>query len=84
MQDRVIGPFYSTIASVSLYHTKHKEVLFMKTAACNQTSFLSRPIVPLPNVATRRQFLHKTLDKALIVVSSVGIAVMVLFLLTLI
>ena len=56
----------------------------MKTAVYNQISFMSRPIVPLPNVATRRQFLHKALDRILIVVSSIGIAVMLLFLLTLI
>ena len=56
----------------------------MKTATCTQVSFMARPIVPLPNVATRRQFLHKVLDAALIVISSIGIVVMLLFLLTLI
>ena len=56
----------------------------MKAAACTQLSFMARPIVPLPNVATRRQFLHKALDGVLIVASSVGIVVMLLFLLTLI
>lgn len=56
----------------------------MKTAAINRTPFMSRPIVPLPNVATRRQFLHKVLDTALIICSGLGIAVMLLFFLTLI
>ena len=50
----------------------------MKTAAYSQTSFMARPIVPLPNVVTRRQFLHKALDGALIFFSGVGIAVMLM------
>ena len=37
----------------------------MKTAVMKQTPFMSRPIVALPNVVTRRQFLHKALDGAL-------------------
>ena len=53
----------------------------MKTAAYSRTSFMSRPIVPLPNVATRRQFLHKALDAALVIFSGVGIAVMLVVLL---
>lgn len=56
----------------------------MKTAAYSQTSFMARPVVPLPNVATRRQFLHKALDSALIIVSGVGIAVMLVVLLMLV
>lgn len=56
----------------------------MKTAACTQIPFMARPIVPLPNVATRRQFLHKVLDVALIIMSSIGTVVMLLFLLTLV
>ena len=84
MQVGRIGPVYRTLNPVSLYYTTYKEVLFMKTAAYKQISFMSRPIVPLPNAATRRQFLHKALDSVLIVASSIGIAVMLLFLLTLI
>ena len=56
----------------------------MKTVTCSSVSFMSRPIIPLPNVATRRQFLHKVLDSALIIASGIGIAVMLLFLLMLI
>lgn len=56
----------------------------MKTAAINRTPFMSRPIVPLPNATSRRAFFHKLLDRVLIVVSGVGIAVMLLFVLTLI
>lgn len=56
----------------------------MKTAAVAHTPFMSKPIVPLPNAASRRQILHKFLDSLLIIVGSLGIAVMLLFLLTLI
>ena len=55
----------------------------MKTAAIRQTPFMSRPIMPLPNVVTRRQFFRKALDGVLIFVSGVGIAVMVMFFLML-
>lgn len=51
----------------------------MKTAAMTRTPFMARPIAPLPNVLTRRQFLHKALDGALIFFSGVGIAVMLMF-----
>lgn len=50
----------------------------MKSAVMNHTPFMARPIVPLPNVATRRQFLHKALDVALIFFSGIGIAVMLM------
>ena len=50
----------------------------MKTAAIRQTPFMSRPVVPLPNVRTRRQFLHNALDGALIFFSGMGIAVMLM------
>lgn len=53
----------------------------MKSAVMNQKPFMARPIVPLPNAATRRQVLHKALDGALIVFSGVGIAVMLMLLL---
>lgn len=50
----------------------------MKAATLNRTPFMARPILPLPNVVTRRQFLHKALDGALIFFSGVGIAVMLM------
>jgi hypothetical protein len=53
----------------------------MKTAVYDQPRFLSRPIVPLPNAVTRRQFLHKVLDTALAVACGVGVSVTLLFLL---
>lgn len=55
----------------------------MKTAAV-QRNFMARPVVPLPNAASRRQALHKLLDVILIAVSGVGIATMLLVMLTLI
>ncbi len=53
----------------------------MKTAATYKQSYLVRPVVPFPNAISRRQFLHKLLDKALLAVSGVGIVVTVVFLL---
>ena len=50
----------------------------MKTAVIRQTPFMSRPVVHLPNVRTRRQFLHKALDGALIFFCSVGIVVILM------
>lgn len=55
----------------------------MKTAAV-QRNFMTRPVVPLPNAASRHHALHKFLDGILIAVSGVGIATMLLVLLTLI
>ena len=55
----------------------------MKTAAV-RPAFMARPVVPLPNAVSRRQVLHKVLDGILIAVSGVGIATMLLVLLTLI
>ena len=50
----------------------------MKTAALKHTPFMARPVVPLPNVRTRRQFLHNALDGALVFFSGMGIAVMLM------
>ena len=50
----------------------------MKTAAMDTRPYMSRPIVPLPNAASRRQVLHKALDGALIFFCGVGIAVMLM------
>ena len=55
----------------------------MKTAAV-QRNFMARPVVPLPNAASRRHALHKLLDGILIAASGIGIATMLLMLLTLI
>jgi len=56
----------------------------MKMTAVNHTPFMARPIVPLPNATSRRQFLHKALDTVLVIVSGVGIAAMLVFFLMLI
>jgi len=60
---------------------KKQEELHMKTAA--QLSWQNRGIVPYPNAATRRQVLEKILDRLLLVVSCIGLATMLLFLLSL-
>ena len=54
----------------------------MKTAAYQLSC---RPIdrIPYPNAATRREFLHRLLDTALLVASGVGIASMLLLLVVL-
>ena len=56
----------------------------MKTAAMDTRPYMSRPVVPLPNAASRRHVLHKALDSALIVLSGVGIALMLLFFLVIV
>lgn len=50
----------------------------MKATVYN-AQFWSEPYVSLPNAATRRQILHKVLDKLLISLSCVGIAAIFLF-----
>lgn len=56
----------------------------MKTAAATNSNFMARPVVPFPNSVSRRQFLHKVLDTALVAASGVGIAVMLMVLLLII
>lgn len=56
----------------------------MKTAVTAKPNFMASPIIPLPNAASRRQYLHKLLDTLLIIASGVGIVVMLIFLLMLI
>lgn len=56
----------------------------MKTAVTSASRFMTRPIVPLPNVVSRRQFFHKLLDTALVAASGIGIVVMLVFLLMMI
>ncbi len=53
----------------------------MKTASAVSKPFWANPVVPFPNAISRRQFFHKLLDTALVAVSGIGIAVMVIFLL---
>ena len=48
----------------------------MKTMTVSNQRFLTRPVVPYPNAVTRRQFLHKLLDIALIAASGLGITAM--------
>ena len=55
----------------------------MKAATVNRTPYLSRPILPLPNVRTRRAHFRKLLDSVLVVASGAGLGVAMLFLLTL-
>ena len=47
----------------------------MKTATMNR-----RDYIPYPNAATRREQLHKFLDKCLLVVSALGIVAALMFL----
>jgi hypothetical protein len=75
-KQQYICPFYFTFVRLYSSHTEQGGKQLMKTAAMNHTPFMARPIIPLPNVVTRRQFLHKALDGALIFFSGVGIAVM--------
>lgn len=55
----------------------------MKTAIVYTQRFMNRPYVPLPNAATRRQVLHKLLDKILIGACCVGVTIGVMFLISL-
>lgn len=50
----------------------------MKTATMNRKVY-----VPLPGAATRRELMHKYLDKLLLIASAVGLFVGVMFLLAL-
>ena len=47
----------------------------MKTVTMNRLDY-----IPYPNAATRRQQLHKFLDKCLVAASAVGIVAMLMFL----
>ena len=47
----------------------------MKTAVC-KSNF--QPAILYPNIATRREVLHKTLDTLLVAASGMGIAAIVL------
>lgn len=47
----------------------------MKTIAMDR-----RDYIPYPNAATRRQQLHKFLDKCLVVASAVGVVAALMFL----
>ena len=47
----------------------------MKTVTMDRRNY-----IPYPNAATRRQQLHKFLDKCLVVASAIGIATILMFL----
>ena len=51
----------------------------MKTVAMDR-----RDYIPYPNAATRRQQLHKFLDKCLVVASAIGIVTILMFMIVLI
>ncbi len=51
----------------------------MLTTPARKSNYWSEPRVPLPNAATRRQILHKVLDKALLVASCAGFLAIMLF-----
>ena len=55
----------------------------MKTATVH-LDFMARPVVPFPNAVSRRQALHKVLDGLLITASGIGVATMLMVLLTLV
>ena len=46
-------------------------------------SFMNRPYVNVPNAATRREVLHHLADRALVVVSTLGLITAIVFLLSL-
>ncbi len=52
----------------------------MKTAVIYYQNFLNRPLFNCPNGATRRQVLHKLLDRLLIVASCLGVCSVLLYL----
>lgn len=53
----------------------------MKTAAIYRSKCTSRPELPYPNAATRREIFHKLLDLLLMGAIGVGAATVILFLL---
>lgn len=55
----------------------------MKQATVTHTDFLSRPVVPYPNAATRRQLLNKIVDGLLIAAMGVACVTLFAFMLTL-
>lgn len=46
-------------------------------------SFMNRPYVNVPNAATRREVLHRFADRAMILVSTLGLITAIVFLLSL-
>ena len=46
-------------------------------------SFMNRPYVNVPNAATRREVLHRFIDRAMILVSTLGLITAIVFLLSL-
>lgn len=46
-------------------------------------SFMNRPYVNVPNAATRREVLHRLVDRAMVVVCTLGLVTAIVFLLSL-
>lgn len=46
-------------------------------------SFMNRPYVNVPNAATRREVLHQIVDRAMVMVSTLGLITAIVFLLSL-
>ena len=46
-------------------------------------SFMNRPYVNIPNAATRREVLHRLVDRVMIMVCTLGLITAIAFLLTL-
>jgi ABC-type phosphate/phosphonate transport system permease subunit len=55
----------------------------MKTTAIYRTDYASRPNLPFPNAATRKDIVHKILDLLLMAALGMGTAAILLFLLAL-
>lgn len=55
----------------------------MKTTALYRTDYTTRPNLPFPNAATRREILHKFLDFLLMGALGIGTTAILLFLLVL-
>ena len=53
----------------------------MKTAIHATQNYMTRPVVPYPNVVSRRAFFRKILDAILVAASGMGIVTMLVFLL---
>ena len=68
------SPIYRSQKAVSFSYQILKEEPLMKTVAMDR-----RDYIPYPNAATRRQQLHKFLDKCLVVASAIGIVTILMF-----
>ena len=46
-------------------------------------TFMNRPYINVPNAASRREVLHKLLDRVMVTVSTLGLITAIIFLLSL-